>query len=161
MIWYLSNATFFSVASPGCGAPHSVAVWAPHSVGIVLAKSTDLESSPIGSWHLQSAKDSVPLPQIQKLFHTINAMHYAVDSRPLKFQTRLENQKGVSLILKYIFIPDWNKAKRAPVWANKYFFKTYSERWLLLWKFSWLFVFEAEVEIDTLLQLWHIAVQPN
>ena len=68
-------------------------------MGIVLAKSTDLESSPIGSWHLQSAKDSVPLPQIQKLFHTINAMHYAVDSR-------LENQKGVSLILKYIFIPD-------------------------------------------------------
>ena len=80
-----------------------MAVWTPHSVGLVLAKSTDLESSPIGSWHLQSAKDSVPLPQIQKLFHTINAMHYAVDSRPFKFQTRLENQKGVSLILKYIF----------------------------------------------------------
>ena len=102
--------------------PHSVAVWTSHSVGIVLAKSTDLESPPIGSWHLQSAKDSVPLPQIQKLFHTINAMHYAVDSRPFKFQTRLENQKGVSLILKYIFIPDWNKAKRAPVWANEYLF---------------------------------------
>ena len=67
-----------------------MAVWTSHSVGIVLAKSTDLESSPIGSWHLQSAKDSVPLPQIQKLFHTINAMRYAVDSRPVKFQTRSE-----------------------------------------------------------------------